>query len=324
VRQLFVLLALAASTACVRPIATARVSRIAPLAPEESAARAAIDQASCSPQLAFLYPGLGQLCLGQTGRGALLASLATAEMGAAIAVGVETEDIDHPGVALPLAAAQDLWLIGVADALITGDLAGAELYAPRDTPTDLLAAPFNLEVMKRPAVLVGLGLTLAVGIGVSLALDDDIDPDRAGDDPNLFGRTIDARYGYPIGFATGAALFSHVAMAEEQLFRGYFQSGLARRRGETAGWVGASLLFGAAHIPNALLLPPEDRVDYLVYGLPVITAAGFTMGWLYRDSGYSLAPSVAMHFWYDFLLTSTLFAIDPQNSIFSARIAVPF
>ncbi len=315
-----------ASTACSRQVATARVNHAEPRSTEEIEARIAVDHAACTPSLGFLFPGLAQLCLRQTGTGAVMASLAAAEVGAAVAAGVETGDADHPAVALPLAAVQDLWVYGVVDALLTRQLAAAELHVPRDTPADLVAAPLNLQVMKRPAVWAGLTLTLAVGLGVSIAIadDEDFDPDRAGDDPDLFGERVDASYGYPLGFAAGAGLFTHVAIAEEALFRGYIQSSMARARGETLGWVGASLLFGAAHIPNAFLLPEEDRAEYLVYGLPVITAAGFYMGWLYRESGYSLAPSTAVHFWYDFLLTSTLFVLDPENSLFSARLAFPF
>jgi len=302
------------------------MSRLEPPAAEEIEARVTLDHAACSPQLAFLFPGVGQLCMRQTARGAVLASLAAAEIGGAIAVGVETGDADHPGVQLPLAAVQDLWLYGIVDAVLTRQLAAGERFVPRDTPSDLVAAPLNLEVMKRPAVWAGLTLTLALGLGVSIAISDeeDFDPDRAGDDPNLFGERMEPAYGYPLGFAAGAGLFSHVAIAEEALFRGYVQSAMSRWLGETQGWVVASLMFGAAHIPNAFVLPEEDRVEYLVYGIPVITAAGFYMGWLYRESGYSLAPSTAVHFWYDFLLSSTLFVLDPENSLFSARVAVPF
>ena len=312
--------------ACSRPVVTARLHHSEPRAAEEIDARVAVDHAACTPSLGFLFPGLAQLCLRRTGTGAVMASLAAAEIGAAIAAGVETGDVDHPAVALPLAAVQDLWVYGVVNALITGQLAAGELYAPRDTPADLVAAPFNLQVMKRPAVWAGLAVMLAAGIGVSIAIADneDFDPDRAGDDPNLFGERVNAAYGYPLGFAAGAGLFSHVAIAEEALFRGYVQSSMARARGETLGWVGASLLFGAAHIPNAFLLPEEDRAEYLLYGLPVITAAGFYMGWLYRESDYSLAPSTAVHFWYDLLLTSTFFVLDPENSLFSARLSFPF
>lgn len=315
-----------AGAACSRPVVTARLHHAEPRASEEIDARVAVDHAACPPSLGFLFPGLAQLCLRRTGTGAVMASLAAAEIGAAIAAGVDTGDASHPAVALPLAAVQDLWVYGVVDALITRQLADGELYVPRDTAADLVAAPFNLQVMKRPAVWAGLALTLAAGIGVSIAIadDEDFDPDRAGDDPNLFGERVDAGYGYPLGFAAGAGLFGHVAIAEEALFRGYVQSSMARARGETLGWVGASVLFGAAHIPNAFLLPEEDRAEYLLYGLPVITAAGFYMGWLYRESDYSLAPSTAVHFWYDLLLTSTFFVLDPENSLFSARLAFPF
>ena len=320
------LLAAACAAGCSRQVVTARLSNAEPRSTEEIEARMTIDHAACSPGFGFLFPGAGQLCLRQTDRGAVLASLAAAEIGTAVAVGVANDTADHPGVALPLAGVQDLWVYGVVDTFITRQLAGAEVYTLRDSTTDLVAAPFNLQVMKRPAVWIGLAATLALGLGVSIAIADeeDFDPDRAGDDPDLFGETVDAPYGYPLGFAAGAALFTHVAVTEELLFRGYIQSTMSRVRGERFGWIASSLLFGAAHIPNAFLLPEEDRAEYLIYGLPVITAAGFYMGWLYRDSDYSLAPSTAVHFWYDLLLTSTLFVLDPENSLFSTRIGFSF
>ncbi|HEU5060812.1 MAG TPA: CPBP family intramembrane glutamic endopeptidase, partial [Kofleriaceae bacterium] len=268
--------------------------------------------------------------LGKTTEGAVMASLAAAEIGTAVAVGVNTEhDSDgdgdpdplaHPGVYLPLAGLQDLWVYGLADGWITGALARRERFAPPDTAADLLAAPFNLEVMKRPAVWAGLAGALAVGLGVTFALSDEIDGDQVGDDPNLFGETVDGKVGYPLGGLAAGTLFAHVALAEEALFRGYIQSTSARVLGETPGWVAASLLFGLAHVPNMYGLPEEDRDEYLLYGIPVITAAGFYLGWVYRHSDYSLAPPTAIHFWYDFLLTATLFVADPENSIFAPSV----
>jgi membrane protease YdiL (CAAX protease family) len=326
--------ALALAASCSRPVMTGRTSIIAPPSPAEIEAGVAVDYRSCSPHLGWLFPGLGQLCLGKTGEGAVLGGLAASEIGTAVAVGVEVDDdfdgdgqaddpLEHPGVALPLAAVQDLWIYGLADTWITGALARREMYAPPDTLTDLVAAPFNLEVMKRPAVWGGLLGALALGIGVSLALDD-TDSDQVGDDPNLFGETVDARYGYPLGALAGGTLFAHVAPAEEALFRGYIQSTSARVLGETPGWVAASLLFGLAHLPNMYALPEDQRTEYLLYGIPVITAAGFYLGWVYRTSDYSLAPSTAVHFWYDLVLTATLFVIDPENSIFAPSMMFEF
>jgi len=321
------LVAAVTAAACSRPVQTARTTLIAPPSQAEIDAGLAVDYRSCSPNLGWLFPGLGQLCLGKKPEAAVLSSLAAAEIGTAVAVGVTTDyDADgdgqpdpfqHPGVNLPASAVQDLWLLGLAHAWITGALARRELYAPPDTMADLVAAPFNLEVLKRPAVWAGVLGTLAVGIGVTLALSEDVDTDEVGDDPNLFGETVDGTYGYPLGGLAGAGLFLHVAPAEEALFRGVIQSNLARSMGQTQGWVVASLLFGLAHVPNIYALPEEDRKDYLLYGIPVITAAGFYLGWVYRSSDYSLAPSTAVHFWYDFLLTATEFALDPQHSIFA-------
>lgn len=320
--------------ACSRPVQTARTTLIEPPSEAEIEAGLALDYRSCSPRLGWLFPGLGQLCMGKTAEGGVLSGLAAAEIGTAVAVGVETDyDADgdgqadpfqHPGVALPLAGLQDLWIYGLSDVWITGALARRELYAPPDTLADLAIAPFNHEVMKRPVVWAGLAGALALGIGVSLALSDDIDGDQVGDDPNLFGETVDAKYGYPLGGLAAGTLFSHVAPAEEALFRGAIQSGLARSFGQTEGWVAASLLFGLAHVPNMFALPEEDRTEYLLYGIPVITAAGAYLGWVYRSSDYSLAPSTAIHFWYDFLLTATLFVIDPQNSIFAPSMMFEF
>ncbi len=322
------------AAACSRPVQTARTTLIAPPSQAEIDAGLAVETRSCSPSLGWLFPGLGQLCLGKRGEAAVLSSLAASEIGTALTVGVKTDyDADgdgepdpfqHPGVSLPLAAVQDLWLYGLADAWITGALARRELYAPPDTMSDLLAAPFNLEVLERPAVWAGLVGALAVGLGVSFALADDVDTDEVGDDPNLFGETVDGRYGYPLGGLAGGGLFLHVAPAEEALFRGVVQSGLSRSMGQTQGWIAASLLFGLAHVPNIYALPEEDRKEYLLYGIPVITAAGFYLGWVYRSSDYSLAPSTAIHFWYDFLLTATEFVLDPQHSIFAPSMMFTF
>jgi membrane protease YdiL (CAAX protease family) len=323
----------ALAAACSRPVQTARTTLIEPPTEAEIEAGFAVDDRACSPHLGWLFPGLAQLCLGKKVEGGVMAGLAAAEIGTAVTVGVKTDyDADgdgqadpfsHPGVTLPLSAVQDLWVYGLSDAWITGSLAARERFAPPDTLADLTAAPFNHEVMKRPAVWAGLAGALAVGIGVSLALDE-VDGDEVGDDPNLFGETVDRKVGYPLGGLAAGTLFAHVAPAEEALFRGYIQSTSARALGETQGWIAASLLFGLAHVPNMYALPEEDRDEYLLYGIPVITAAGFYLGWVYRQSDYSLAPSTAIHFWYDFLLTATTFVIDPQSSIFAPSAAFVF
>ena len=308
---------------CMRPVATARTSPLDPPTPRELEAEIDQRHRSCDPRWGLLFPGLGQLCLGQAESGLTLSSLAAAEIATAVYVASQTDNSEHPGIVVPLVGVQDLWVYGLSDVGIRGALARRDLYAPQDTLGDLIAAPFNGEVMARPAVWGGLAGALAVGITATLLLESNIDTSGVGDDANLFGEDMRPEVGYPIAAGTGTVLFSHVAIAEEALFRGYLQSMFARSAGETQGWLAATALFGLAHVPNAWAVEGDERRDYLLYGIPIITAAGGYLGWLYRSSGYSLASPVAVHFWYDLLLSATFFALEPDNSMFSAKVSLP-
>lgn len=255
----------------------------------------------------------------------MLALAGAAELSTGVLVGNRAEaGFEHPGSTLPLLAFQDTWVLGISDMWNDRSLARGELYAPTDTLADLALAPFNIEVMKKPKVWIGLAVVLAVGIGATLALSDDVPPVKLSDDVNVFGKQLAPGVGYPAAGVAFAGLFTHVAPTEELLFRGVVQSGLARRHGETLGWMEGSLIFGAIHAPNAWTLPEDQRRDYLLYGLPVITAIGTYLGYLYKDEGYSLAAPTAVHFWYDFLLSASFFIIDPQDSPLSAKLGLQF
>ena len=118
--------------------------------------------------------------------------------------------------------------------------------------------------------------------------------------------------------------FEHVAIAEETVFRGEVQSSLARSLGETDGWLWGSLVFGGVHALNALFISSGDRVRHLTTSVPFITVAGSWLGLSYRWHRYSLAPSVAEHFWYNTVQSAVFFVLDPQHSPLSASVAFPF
>lgn len=310
---------------CSRPLRRARTSKTQAITPAEIEAQITTASPRCSRALGLLFPGLAHFCMRRNGAAAALAAAGIAELGTMIAVlNARDEGLSHPGAALPLIAFQDLWAFGYVEPIIQQQLARKTLYAPPDSIADMLAAPFNIQVLKRPEVWLGIVGTLAAGIGVSLLVDESANTDNVGNDPNLFGRTLDRRLGYPLAGATFGALFSHVAVAEELIFRGSVQSGLARSRGETTGWVLASLLFGGFHAFNVFALPEEDQTAYLAVGLPFITAIGGYLGWIYRHNDYSLGPPIAVHFWYDFLLSATFFALNPESSPLSANIRLRF
>lgn len=92
-----------------------------------------------------------------------------------------------------------------------------------------------------------------------------------------------------------------IGIREEALFRGFLQSALSEVTTPWGGILLSSLAFGAAHIPNALMLEKQHRKTYYTVSLPYITTLGMYMGWLtYKNN--SLQHSVALHSWYDFTL----------------------
>jgi membrane protease YdiL (CAAX protease family) len=313
---------LLAAGACSRPLAHARTETFQAPMPAENAARERRENPRCNVALGGLAAGVGHICNGQETEGATMAAVGAAELATGITVGLR-EGWDHPGAGLPLLAYSDLWAYSQFDLRLDRDRAARKRFTPQDSFSDLVAAPFNIQVMKRLDVALGILGMLAAGIGVSLAVDESIDRDAIGDDPNLFGKTVDGRIGYPVGLGIGAGFFTHVALAEEVVFRGWIQSSWARS-GETRGWIGASLVFGGVHAFNIFALPREQWRDYLLIGVPFITVLGGYMGAVYRRSDYNLATGVALHFWYDFLLSATFFALDPQRSPLSARVGWQF
>ena len=51
---------------------------------------------------------------------------------------------------------------------------------------------------------------------------------------------------------------------------------------------------------------------------------GSSLGLAYMRTGYRLETSVAMHFWYDFLLGTASFVADPEHQPFIARFGTSF
>jgi membrane protease YdiL (CAAX protease family) len=310
------------SAACGPALRTARRTAEEPPAERELEAAEAQARSGCSPIVSAMVPGVGQLCEGRTTEGALLLGLGAAEVATGVTVAVKHGDFTYPGAGVPLLAFSDLVLYQGFAMALEAQRARRLLYVPQDSTAELVAAPFNLRVLGEPDVLLGIVGTFAAGLGVS-ALTDGLTPLFRGK-PRLFGTDFAPGLGYATGGAIGIGLFEHVALAEETTFRGYFQSGFARRSGEDRGWLYGSLLFGLMHAPNALFMEPSQRLRYLAVGVPFITALGSYLGLSYRWHGYGLAAPVAIHFWYDLLISATTFAMDPQHNQLAGSIAFPF
>ena len=89
-------------------------------------------------------------------------------------------------------------------------------------------------------------------------------------------RALAQALGGPIGLRTALWLAATSGVAEEALFRGVLQVEL--------GWVPASLLFGAAHLPV--------RRELVAWSVQA-AVAGFLLGALFEITGNLLAPVIA-------------------------------
>lgn len=303
---------------------SARLSRDDPPFEREVESQQRVRSRSCGPRAGMLFPGIGELCNGRQREGAVMIGLGIAELGAFVAGGIK-QGFGSTAALLPVLTFGDLLTASAMDAGLEVQRAAGLPYVPGESLTELAAAPFSGEVMGRPAVYAGIAGTVALSLLYGRLVDGPIATDSFRQRPRLFGRDVNSSWGYPAGLAIGVGVFEHVALAEETAFRGVLQSGLARRYGETEGLVFSSLIFGLVHSTNIFFIDNStDRIHYLLYDVPFITLLGGYLGYIYRDSGYSLAPSVAVHFWYDFLISAVGFVLDPKNSPLAFTTAAAF
>ena len=318
-------MALALCQACA-PVQQARLDPLADPMPREI--EAAATMSSCAPFVDYVWPGSPQLCREQPVGGAILVGAGAAQLGAGIGLALanptgptaDTDPSAGSGLMVPFVGFQDAWVIGIGAGALHDQAAAGRLYVPQDTLGEMAAAPFNGHVLQRPAVW-GTTLGALAGAYALTALTSSGQPAPVlGGRPNVFGVSMEPVVGYPALAASSVALFEQVALAEEILFRGLLQSGLASNlHSETGGWVLASLIFGGTHALNVYTLPEEEHASYLLVAVPYITVVGAAIGLVYQDADYSLTAPIAVHFWYDTALTMASAIADPQNTIFSIR-----
>jgi membrane protease YdiL (CAAX protease family) len=285
-----------------------------------------------------LCPGCGQFYLhDSTAAEAQLVATAGLLAGGQLLVGNDSVNVDHAAgstsaaVGFAMASVgQDLWFYSIFDAYrsarVLRDDAGYRHPITRETLPELATAPFRPSVLARPWVWGGVPLALGAALGLeylfdrgSLSSHGSIFDVRS---INVLGHTFQSR---PLGFAAGeaywAALFAPVGVGEEALFRGYLQTELEEQLGTYGGLAAASGIFGAFHVVN--FIGPGQDIKQAAFALPVIASVGAAAGLAYIHTGHRLETSVAMHFWYDFLLSTVAFAADPQNQPFVVQFGMP-
>ena len=284
----------------------------------------------------LLLPGPGHIYLGDVEEGLLLLGVETALLFSSILFDLYAFDnllndeeensfrnfFSNP----PLVAAVEL-------PLLSGYLAyrrareknhniGYKQPLPDESVMDLAKAPFDLSIIAKPDFF----LPFIFHFGAVLLLQSAIFPDsggtssdqRAGDGVHVYGTHLPSSIGYPLGEAGLWLSCTAVSMGEEALFRGYLQSELEERFGKRLGWLSASALFGALHIPNG-----TTTKERMFASLSAFTG-GLVMGYFYQKEGYSLRKSIAYHTWWNFSLTTINFLQNPKDSIISGNIVFRF
>jgi membrane protease YdiL (CAAX protease family) len=237
--------------------------------------------------LSYLFPGLGHVYLGDMKTASSLAGTTCAGVGVA-----SLYNFDKSAFITGIMTIQTAWSYGIyaayRDVRFYNGTAGYSYKMPTDSFEDLAFAPFRWSILKKPEVWGGFLGAFALAACTSLAYPHDADA-RIHSSLSMDLMNSSPLIAFP------------VAIGEESFFRGFLQSQLAENLNPWAGIGLSSLAFGAAHIPNAFLLKPENRWRYYTFSLPLITAFGTYFGWL-THKNRSLQESVALHTWYDFIL----------------------
>jgi membrane protease YdiL (CAAX protease family) len=291
----------------------------------------------------LLCPGCGYFYLHQPGRALGYLGVTAGLIGGALALaaGGSTLSQDQAPrmtptttpLAVPaLIAAQNVWFYGVfasyRDArLARGDL-GYRYPISHEGLADLLSAPVRPRVLARPWFWAGLPVAVAAAVGFS-ALVSPRDLGRGvrslsdGQGVWFLGRHHGTAAGVGLAEAYWTSLFLPVGVGEEALFRGTLQPGLTESFGLLPGWALTSAIFGGVHLFN-FVGQDQGGLALAVRAVPFLTVVGSYLGATAIKTGFQLETSVAIHFWYDFLLGTIGFVADPDHQPFALRFGLPF
>lgn len=289
-----------------------------------------------------LFPGGGQFYLRQPAAGAaVLASTAALLAGGGLLLNGSPAggELGNPGdprldgkdpIGFQLVmAAQNLWFTSIFAAYrearrLRGNL-GYRTPLNTESIGELMTAPVRGSVLKSPWVWGGVPVMVGLAVGLQALANGGLGGSGRsvfhGDPINVLGRRFSPAAGFALGEAYLGGLFLPVGLGEEALFRGVLQPSLTELWGPWGGWAAASVAFGGIHVFN--YVGEGGGLDQAAVAVPFITAVGSYMGLASMKSAYTLSRSVAIHAWYDFLLSTIDFLVDPQHQPFVARVALP-
>lgn len=147
--------------------------------------------------------------------------------------------------------------------------------SPKDDLDDLWFAPFDWKYLSRPTTYVPMLVAAFLG----------------SNRDNIYAIRRSSDVSDSSLYAGSAFMSEATAVGEEAFFRGYVNTEMSDNYGEGIGLGGSSLIFGLAHTGDG------NQADFLA-----ATGIGGYLGWLHQRNGYELGESVAVHYWFNFIL----------------------
>lgn len=154
--------------------------------------------------------------------------------------------------------------------------AGYWTPAPRESLTDIAAAPFRLEYLSRATTWMPLAIEALLLV--------------TADDSESWGIYRDDDVSAADLYAFNALSNEMTAVGEEAFFRGFLNNEFSNDLGEGWGLVLSSVVFGLAHTGQGQTATPVGA-----------TLAGFYFGWLHQKNAYDIREGAALHFWFNVL-----------------------
>lgn len=267
-----------------------------------------------------LLPGGGHFYLGNVGTGLTYATLTTAFLATGVEVQRRNDALNREDeVNVPWIVGEKVWEYSVFSTFRSAaERAGVDLRAAGfdDTPTpQLLLAPFDPDQFLRPTVF---GAALLGAAAAAIAAHDR-ERGRLNDvtRARMLGSDFDRDDATALYAASALGVSLGAGVAEEALFRGVLQTILQDQWGRSGGLWAASGVFGAAHLAGV-----DGELN--VGGALFATGAGAYFGWMYNRDGNRLAAPIAAHFWYDFMIFATSWALEPDDTPFGFRVDFEF
>ena len=178
---------------------------------------------------------------------------------------------------------------------------------------DLMLAPFKPEVMSSPLVIVSALLGFADGYygpgkkqGAYSAVSSVTAMNRR------MGRDTGTAYYEAASFGVSYG----AGVSEEMIFRGMIMPIIDHKYGKTTGLVSSSIGFGVLHSLNpgasGIYLPLQATFMGLLFGLQV------------QEDDYNISKTIAAHFWYDFVSTTTTWLANPGENPLGVQVRFGF